>query len=138
MRFVFPLLLLTSPASAWEFSPSPICTLRHAQPDIAVEVTYDGALYAIHLTRPGRPWPEAPVFAIGFAPFGPTISTPRHQVDGDRLTVTDTGFGNVLRGLEGNAQAVAMLGSVQAGIDLSGAAPEVAEFRACTETQFLG
>lgn len=125
--------LLASPAAAWEFSPSPVCTLYHQAPGIEAEVTFDGSFYAIHLTRDGG-WPDAPVFSIAFQPNGPTISTSRHAVSGDTLTVTDSGFGNVLNGLEFNSLATAILGATTQPIDLDGAAPEVAAFRDCPAT----
>lgn len=122
---------------AWEFSPSPICTLSHTQPDIAVEVTYDPGTqdYNITLSRPGVAWPTSPVFAIAFAPNGPTISTTRQVVAGSSLSVTDKGFGNVLNGLQYNSVAIASVGPVQVAFDLSDAAPEVEAFRNCIGTR---
>ncbi len=131
-------LTLSAPhgAAAWTFSPTPICTIEQIEAEIAVTVTYDPGSkdYAITLTRPGTPWAPAPVFAIAFAPNGPTISTPRHQIDGARVSVTDSGFGNVLNGLQYNATATAILGAQQITFDLAAAAPAVEAFRACAET----
>ena len=130
MRLLIPILCLAaSPLWAWTFTPQPICTLAN-DGSLQVTVTYDGALYAIHITRPGG-WPDAPVFSLRFAPNGPTISTTRHSVTGDRLTVTDKGFGNVLDGLQFNGTATAMLGETNQPIDLQGAADPVAAFRNC-------
>ncbi len=43
------LFLLPTLANAWTFTPSPICTLDHAEPGVAVKLTYDHAtkVYAI-------------------------------------------------------------------------------------------
>lgn len=133
------LLLGTAPAAAWEFSPVPICTLSHDWAGGAVRVTHDPRLaepYEIALTRP-EGWPAAPLFSMRFVGLrGLTISTGRHRLaeGGTRLMVTDTGFGNVLNGLEFNTQALAISGAASLAIPLDGAAPAVQAFRACTET----
>ena len=49
------------------------------------------------------------------------------------MTATDTGFGNVLNGLEFNRVATPMIGPLAIEIPLDGAAPEIASFRKCTE-----
>lgn len=129
-------VLLASPAVAWEFSPSPVCTLSHSAPDLDVVVTYDprrAAPYAIGLTA-SAPWPEAPVFGLRF--FGGrevTITTDRQEMsrDGLTLSVKDRGFGNVLNGLEFNAAATAFLGGTIRQFSLDGAAEPVRAFRAC-------
>jgi hypothetical protein len=121
--------MCATPLRAWEFTPLPICTVANAA-EPQVTVTFDGALYAIHITRDGG-WPDAPVFSLRFAPNGPTISTPRHTIEGNTLTVLDTGFGNVLDGLQFNAAAQAILGDLNVPIDLSNAAGPVEAFRAC-------
>ena len=123
------LALLPSPLRAWDFTTLPICTLANAA-EPQVTVTYDGALYAIHITRL-EGWPTAAVFTLRFAPDGPTITTRRHTVDGPRLTVTDSGFGNVLSGLQFNTTAWALLGDLAQPIDLQGASGPVEAFRAC-------
>jgi hypothetical protein len=123
---------LVAPAFAWEFSPAPICTLSYAEA-AQVEVTYDARLpeYAIHITSP-EGWVDAPVFSLRFeGPRGGTISTDRHTIEGDTLTVRDTGFGNVLYGLQLNTTAVAVLGGQEVEIDLAGAADPVQAFRGC-------
>lgn len=134
MRFLIP-FLLASPATAWEFSPTPICTLTHSAPTVDVVVTYDASLpeYTITLTTQTT-WPEAPQFGLTFAGPRPlAIATDRHILSDDRksLTVKDTGFGNVLDGLELNAQAIGTSGSAQVVFDLTDAAPAVAAFREC-------
>lgn len=119
---------------AWEFRPLPICTLAQSD-EIDVAVTYDAAReeYAIVLTRDGG-WPLRPRFSLRFDGANPlTISTDRHQINGDTLTVTDRGFGNVLKGMESNFVATAITGPLAVPITLAGAAPEVAKFRECTQ-----
>lgn len=128
--------VFAAPARAWDFMPLPVCTLSHATPGADVTVTYDPAtaLYAITLTRRAAPWAAAPVFAIRFeGGRALTISTDRHQrsADGRALTVTDTGFGNVLNGLEFNRTATAETGDSAEVLPLDGAAPAVQAFRAC-------
>jgi hypothetical protein len=136
MRALIALLVLSSPASAWEFSAIPVCTLTHETPDLAIRLTYDPAQtepYAIALTRPSD-WPETESFGLRFeGPVAMTIGTRRHQLsaDGKTLTVTDTGFGNVLDGLAYNGVATALAGDTQIPFDLTGARPEVEAFRAC-------
>ena len=134
MRILIPLLLLTSPAQAWEFSPVPICTLTHSEDTAEVKVTFDHstALYAISVTKPDG-WPSAPAFSIRFDGAQPnTISTTRHQTDGATLTVSDQGFGNVLDGLQFNATATAFTATSAATVSLDGAAEPVQRFRDCT------
>ena len=129
-------LILASPASAWEFTPRPVCTLSHATESERVVVTYDPRLpepYAIAVTG-ATPWPDTPGFSMRFdGPRGLTISTDRHKVSegGRTLSVTDTGFGNVLNGLEFNNTAIALSGNIAVPFPLAGAAPEVQAFRAC-------
>ncbi|MCH2165118.1 MAG: excinuclease ABC subunit B [Marinovum sp.] len=132
MRYIALCLALATPASAWEFSSSPICSLSQ-NGKLVVEVTYDASLpeYAIHLTR-HEGWPPSPIFAIRFeGPFPLTIATDRHQIKGNTLSVRDRGFGNVLRGMARNVQAVAILRNLEVPFSLDGAAPAVAEFRDC-------
>lgn len=136
------LVALAGPAVAWDFAPTPVCTLSHEGQDMAVTVTFDPSIeeYAIHLTRDGG-WPEVPVFSLRFeGPAGQTISTSRHMLNvqgPNSLTVRDRGFGNVLNGLEFNTRAVAVLGDLEVAVSLAGAAPAVAEFRACPDDQFV-
>ncbi|MDJ0824836.1 MAG: hypothetical protein QNJ16_04970 [Rhodobacter sp.] len=138
MRLALFLALLATPLHAWEFTANPVCTLTHTAKSIEVTVTYDprqAEAYAIAVTQPA-PWPAAPVFSIHFdGPRGLTISTARHRLSNDNatLTVSDTGFGNVLNGLEFNATATAVLGDTEVPVSLEGAAPAVREFRACSE-----
>lgn len=131
------LLLLPTHAFAWTFSPTPICTLSFAGEDMDVTVTYDASLpeYALLLTRADG-WPDAPVFSLRFeGPRGLTISTGRHSVDGETLAARDTGFGNVLNGLEFNTRAVAILGDLEVPVALDGINPAMTQFRACPVAQ---
>jgi hypothetical protein len=63
-----------------------------------------------------------------------TISTQRQVISGDRASVTvkDSGFGNVLDGLEFNNTATAILGNEAVTFGLENAGPAVRAFRACT------
>jgi len=137
MRALALLALLASPAHAWQAgTEGRLCTLTQSDPAADIRLTYDpsGPLYTITVTTPA-PWPEAPVFGIRFdGPQPNTITTNRHERDGTghSLTVTDRGFGNVLDGLEFNTTATAFSGQTALPIDLTGAAPEVQAFRACT------
>jgi hypothetical protein len=136
MRPVIALLLLCSPALAWDFTPTPLCTVFSDTPDLSIRVTYDPAQpepYAITLTRPD-PWPETETFGLRFdGPAALTIGTDRHRLSPDArsLTVTDTGFGNVLDGLASNRTATALAGETRIPFDLAGARPAVEAFRAC-------
>lgn len=131
------LFLLPAGASAWTFSPDPICTIAETQDGLAVEVTFDPGtgLYALHLTRPVG-WPDTPVLTLRFDQgMGDlTISTDRHRVEGNRLTVTDRGFGNVLRGLEFFGRAIVTMEGLTLAFDTSDATPAVTAFRACPAT----
>lgn len=136
--FLTTLFLLASPAAAWKFTANPICTLSHATPDAALRVTYDprGPVYAIALTRSASTWQDSPTFAIRFdGPRALTITTDRHSLtDADTtLTVEDTGFSNVLNGLEFNATATAMTAGQSLAIPLDGIAQPMAAFRACID-----
>lgn len=134
MRILIPLLVAALPAAAWEFTPSPICTITHSEPALDVRMTYDHttSLYAIAVTHP-QGWPSAPAFSIRFDGAQPNIiSTTRHQTDGATLTVSDQGFGNVLDGLQFNATATAFTATSAATVSLDGAAEPVQRFRDCT------
>jgi hypothetical protein len=139
MRCVLTLaltILAAAPAAAWEFSPGPVCTLSHEAPGARVAVTYDprqAQPYAIAITLPD-PWPDGPLFGIRYDGGRMLeITTDRHVLsDGGRtLTVTDRGFGNVLDGLQFNAQATAVTGDRAVSLSLDGAADPVEAFRAC-------
>lgn len=138
MRSVLLLVCLLSiapaTARAWTFSPDPICTISERQADLRIEVTFDPAtgLYALVVSRDAG-WPAAPILALRFdRGMGDlTISTDRHVVDGPRLTVTDRGFGNVLRGLEFFGRGTLSTGDLSLSFDTTAAAGAVTAFRAC-------
>lgn len=140
MLRVFAALLLTAaPALAWETRSGRICELIHDGQNASVRVTYDPSVpqYSIAIS-PEFPWSHGPVFAMRFdGPRGNTITTDRHVISGGgtTLTVTDSGFGNVLNGLEFNHTATALLGDRTVAVSLDGAAPAVRDFRACTMGQ---
>ncbi len=133
------LLLLSTPAAAWETSAhGSICVLTHEFGGAHIAVTHDPRStlpYAIQITRTDTTWTPAAIFAIRFEGPDPlTISTDRHELnaDGSSVSVADIGFGNVLNGLEFNHIASAILGDQVLIIPLAGAAPKVALFRDCT------
>lgn len=129
-------LLLATPAQAWDFTPTPVCTILNDTPSLSIRVTYDPSLpepYTITLTRPD-PWPASDTFGLRFdGPAAMTIGTSRHRLsaDGRTLSVSDTGFGNVLDGLAFNGTATALAGDTAIPFDLAGARPAVEAFRAC-------
>lgn len=129
------LLAPPAPAQAWEFTPGLPCLLTHRDGDLDIRLTYDPTQpkYTITLTRT-QPWPDADVFGLRFdGPAPISIGTDRHERDatGRSVTVTDTGFGNVLDGLQFNAQATVTLGALSVSFPLGGAEAPVAAFRAC-------
>ena len=133
MRLLTLFCLIAAPCSAWEFEPSPVCTLTHVEAADAVAVTYDHAtgVYEIAVTT-GAVWPDAPAFSIRFDGARPnTISTTRHETRDKTLRVTDTGFGNVLDGLQWNRTATAFTAATEVTFSLEGAAGPVQAFRDC-------
>jgi len=127
--------LLTTPAHAWTFTPGSPCLLTHTTDSAQIKLTYDPALplYTLSITRTA-PFAPAPLFAVQFQGANPiAISTDRHTLTNDNrtITVTDSGFGNVLNGLQFNFTAIATLGDQTVEIPLIGAADPVTDFRAC-------
>lgn len=138
MRLIFALILLASPATAWQFAPLPICTLSHNSDAGQLTLTYDASVpqYRITLTLPRGTWPDAPIFGMAFVGDMPiNIQTSRHQIspDGRSLTVTDSGFGNVLDGLQYNTRAYAIAGDTTMALPLDGIADAITAFRACPD-----
>ena len=124
-----------NPSAAWEFTPGTPCLLTHETETVQIKLTYDPTqpLYSIALTQK-TPLTPAPVFGMQFnGPMPIRIATDRHQMSNDNSTVTaaDSGFGNVLNGLQFNETATATLGNQTIDIPLAGAADPVAAFRAC-------
>lgn len=138
MRLAVLLIFLASPVAAWEFRAEPLCTVSHETGDIALEMTFDSGTgtYRIALTT-AAPWPPGAIFGIRFdGPFAMTITSDRQLIeDGGRtVAVTDTGFGNVLNGLEFNEMATPFLGGQGVAIPLAGAGPAIRSFRECVRT----
>lgn len=138
MRTLALCLLAATPATAWEFSALPVCTVSQTEVPPQVVMTFDPgtALYAISVTHPDV-WAEGRTFSMQFVgPSALTISTDRQVLSDDSrtLTVTDTGFGNVLNGLQFNDFVVAALDGDSLVIPLLGAAPAVEAFRDCGAT----
>lgn len=135
MRTLILLALLPLQAHAWSFTPGLICLLSHETPTAQIELTYDPAapLYSVTVTT-DAPLSDGPIFSMKFiGPSAQTISTNRHtrSADGMSVTVTDTGFGNVLDGLQYNEKATALVGGLEIQFNLDGAAQPTAAFRAC-------
>jgi hypothetical protein len=124
------ILVAATASEAWEFTSQPICTLSDSGGETQIEITYDGQIYTLRLDHPDG-WPQGQIFSMRFSPVGPFISTDRHRIIGTVLEVTDTGFGNVLDGLQFNGNATALLGDVAREIRLDDASEPVADFRAC-------
>ncbi|MFN0114478.1 MAG: hypothetical protein ACKVPY_07370 [Paracoccaceae bacterium] len=133
------LFLLASSATAWEFTPNPVCTLFHDEPAVSVRITFDPSKpepYRIAVTRRGATWPLMPVFSIRFHGARPlTITTDRLSIEDDSTTVSvsDTGFGNVLDGLEFNTGATAFMDGAEVPFALTGVAEAVEKFRRCPD-----
>lgn len=130
------LALATTPgaAVAWEFTPEPICTLTHSNAQADVKITFDASqpLYTLTITLKDGEWAPSPGFGMTFVgPMGLSISTDAHQISGNMLTVRDSGFGNVLNGLEFNAVATSFTASQSVDMSLQTAAEPVRAFRAC-------
>lgn len=127
--------VLATQATAWEFTPGMPCVLTHQSGDVAVTLTYDPVtpLYSISL-RQTEGFPVAPTFGLRFDGDLPlAIGTDRHQFTDNRrrVTVQDSGFGNVLNGLQFNQLMTAFVGAQIISVPLNGAAEPVAAFRAC-------
>lgn len=136
MRAFLILLLTALPATAWEATLGPVCTLEHETETARILLTHDPAqpLFSIAITRKAGPWPDAPAFEMAFLGASPLrIGTDRQVLseDGRTLTVTDRGFGNVLNGLQFNLEARALSGALTEIIPLTGAAEPVQAFRDC-------
>ncbi|WP_171122407.1 MULTISPECIES: hypothetical protein [unclassified Ruegeria] len=136
MRAILISLILSTPAYAWDATVGPICTLSHETGAAKIFLTYDPSkpLYSITVTQTNSVWKQAPWFAMRFEGSSPIeIATSRHVLsDGaTSLTVTNTGFGNVLDGLEYNRIAYAFTQDHVATFSLDGAADPVRVFREC-------
>ncbi len=140
MRIISILALVPLPAAAWEFSSDPICTLTHQTDMAEIAITYDARLpeYALFITLRSGQWPGVETFAMTFVgPRAGQIGTSNQTLSADQatLTVRDRGFGNVLDGLEFNANAIATSGDLSISMSLHDAPPAVRAFRDCPRDQ---
>lgn len=122
-------------ALAWEFTSGAPCVLMHETANITVELTYDPtvSVYSFSLTQK-HSFLSAQVFSLQFSGGMPlAISTDRHRIINMKRTVnvTDSGFGNVLNGLQFNHTLTATLGQQSIEIPLANSASKVAAFRDC-------
>ena len=137
LRAVALLLCTAAPAFAWEARLSRgVCELTNDDKAVQVRLTFDPTIpqYSISITS-DHGWSPSTTFAIQFeGPAGLMIATDRQFISADRATVTvkDSGFGNVLDGLEFNNTATAILGNEAVTFGLENAGPAVRAFRACT------
>ena len=92
MRSLFILVILASPATAWEFSPAPICTLTDTSDAGTLTVTYDASLpeFTITITLPEGQWSDAPGFAMAFA--GKSVRTVEGHAEGTTLSAVQQAF----------------------------------------------
>lgn len=131
------LILFAAPALAWESRvEGGLCTLTHQNDGVTVRLVHDPSvpLFTITISLADGGWEVAPEFGIRFdGPRPNTIRTDRHVLspDGQSLSVSDRGFGNVLDGLQFNEMATAFSGNTVANVSLEGAAPAVEAFRSC-------
>jgi hypothetical protein len=137
MRLVLACLFLSTPAHSWEATIGDICTLSHDTDAAHVLLTFDPGrpLYTLTVKLKSRTWSVSPWFAMRFDGGNPIeIATARHILSQDRfeLTASDTGFGNVLDGLEYNETALAFTQTQVVQLPLDGAAPKVRAFRECS------
>ncbi|SDJ83136.1 hypothetical protein [Aliiruegeria lutimaris] len=137
MRLVLLLTFAPFQALAWEFSPTPICTLSHKTDEAKLVITHDPAVpeYRLEINLNGDSWATSGTFGIAFQGGAKlTIGTNRHRTDGSTLSVADSGFGNVLDGLEFNGTATAFTESQTVAFSLAGAQQPVRDFRDCSES----
>jgi hypothetical protein len=136
LKYLTILVLLATPAHAWEFAPVPVCTLSHKTADLSVRITYDPEvpIYEMSVSLKSDRWPKSAAFSITFTGgHALRIVTDSHRLSQDRqtLSVSDDGFGNVLDGVQFNTLAKARAGTRLAIIPLKDAAPAVQRFRSC-------
>lgn len=123
-------------AAAWAFEETDICTVSHVSPELSVVLTYDPAavVYTITLSRPVVTWPQSESFRLRFDGARPLIiGTDRHQLSEDRhsISVSDSGFGNVLDGIQFNDAMIALVGDDEISLSTADADAAMQAFRAC-------
>lgn len=138
MRIVLVCLFLSTPAHSWEATIGDICTLSHDTTEAHIFLTFDPGkpLYTLTVKLKPRTWSVSPWFAMRFDGRNSIeIVTTRHVLSQDKfeLTASDTGFGNVMDGLEYNETALAFTRNQVVQFPLDGAAPEVRAFRECSD-----
>ncbi len=138
MKLALIFALLPLPAAAWEFSPDPICTLSHQTAELEFIITHDVAArtYTLAITLQDTAWQPSPTFGVSYSGSMPiNISTIQHRLSDDAktLTVSDSGFDNVLNGLEFNHTATAMTQSQSLSVRTRGISKPMAAFRACPD-----
>ena len=138
MRCALILALFPLPAAAWEFSPDPICTLSHQTEALEMVITHDTVerQYTLSIRLKDMVWVPSPTFGVTYSGSQPiSIGTTQHRLSKDRqtLSVGDSGFDNVLNGLEFNHTATATTQSQQVSVRTRGIAKPLAAFRACPE-----
>ena len=127
--------ILAAPAEAWTFVETEVCTLTHVEDTTEVTVVFDPAAkrYTITITTVTE-WADSPTFRLRFdGPTPLTIGTDQHTLSTDRrsLSVSDTGFGNVLAGIGLNQHMTALNGDQAVTVSTTDAADPVADFTAC-------
>lgn len=135
-RILLLILLMIEPAVAWESGSGRVCEIVHQSENALLRITFDPAIeeysLAISLTRS---WAAGPIFALRFEGLqSNTITTDQHRITdgGATVVVTDSGFGNVLDGVEFNTTVTAILGEQEVTVLLDGAAQSLREFRRCS------
>jgi hypothetical protein len=134
-KLTLALTLLTSPAFAWDFTSGAVCTLSDATDTAEIVLTYDPALprYTLSITTDAA-WPVDGTFSMTFANTRPAVIRTDRQTlsqDGMTLSVADSGFGNVLNGLEFGGQIRAAVGDRAVDISSDGIKGPMGAFKAC-------
>ena len=134
--FILAALFVSTQATAWEFTETDICTVSHDTEDTSIALTFDPAtgIYDIALTLNGQTWADGQTFRIVFnGARSLAIGTDRQVINDDRtqLSVSDSGFGNVLDGIQFNDTMTASLGDQSISLPLNGAAGPMTAFRLC-------
>lgn len=129
------LTFLTTPAFAWDFTAGAVCTLSDSTDTAEIILTFDPALprYTLSVTA-DTAWPTGGTFVMAFANTRPAmIQTDRYVLsdDGMTLSVADSGFGNVLNGLEFGGQIRAAVGDQGVDLTSGGIAAQMEAFKNC-------
>ncbi len=130
------MISLASSAVAWEFAETDVCTVTHDSTDMGVVLVFDPAasLYTITLTQPQNTWATDDNFRLRFdGPRALIIGTDRHVYgdEGRSLSVSDSGFGNVLDGIALNESMTALVGDQSVSLSTADAGEAMQAFRAC-------